>query len=341
MFGRPPDVAHNPSCARYSCTETMQACTVEGDAMDRSIADFLGYLQDRNRSPLTILRYGETLRRFVAFAREELHHDEIRAEDVDKALVVAFVREGGSRGARPSASTRNSRLSALKAFFRWLVAEEQLVKDPTKSVERAELPERSPTFLTPEEFGRLREAVERTATEHYHRRDLAILVTLWHTGLRLRELLSLNLDQVDFAAERLVAVRRKGGRIVDVHFNVEVTIALRRWLWMRRSYTRANEEPALFLSDRGRRLSPRAVEDLVAKYARAAGFTKRVTPHSLRHSTATAMISHGVPIEVVALHLDHRSLDTTRGYVHLAGEQVHAAVATLASESRRRVAGGK
>lgn len=140
---------------------------------------------------------------------------------MDKALVVAFVREGGRLDARASASTRNGRLSALRAFFRYLASEDRITRDPTKGVERAQLPERSPTFLTPEEFSRLCATVERTATEHYLRRDLAVLTTFWHTGLRLREMLSVNLDQVDFGSERLLRVRRKGGRVVDVRGSIE------------------------------------------------------------------------------------------------------------------------
>src|SRR6185436_12001196 len=100
-------------------------------------------------------------------------------------------------------------------------------------------------------------------------------------------------------------------------------------------YPHADQNRAVFLSDRGNRLSPRAVEDLVVKYAEAAKLGKHVTPHTLRHSTATALIRAGNGIEVVAQVLHHRSLDTTRGYVHLVGEQVHAAVASLVRNSSK------
>ena len=156
----------------------------------------------------------------------------------------------------------------------------------------------------------------------------------WHTGLRLRELVSLDLAQVDVEAERLRSVHRKGGDRLDVHFNVEVTIALRRWLWQRRLYPRHEEERALFLSDRGTRLSARAIGELVGKYAAQAKLGKRVSPHTLRHSTATELVRRGNGIEVVAEVLNHGSLNTTRMYVHLVGEQVHAAVASLAEPIR-------
>jgi len=304
--------------------------------MDQAIGDFATHLRDRNRSPLTIARYTDLLRRFVRFACSELHQDTVTPNQVDKALVVLFVREGGVAGAQASAATRNSRLAAIRAFTRFLVAEDQLARDPTVGIHSASLPERAPTFLTAEEFAKLRRVVESSAAEFYLRRDPAILVTLWNTGLRLAELLSLDLTVVDFEAEVFRAVRRKGGKILPVYFNVDVAIALRRWLWQRKEYPNAATNPALFLSDRGGRLSSRAVEDLVGKYAKLAGIEKHVTPHVLRHSTATALIRAGNGIEVVADVLAHSSLDTTRHYVHLVGEQVHAAVASLAEPPGRR-----
>jgi integrase/recombinase XerC len=303
--------------------------------MDQAIADFATHLRDRNRSPITIARYTDMLRRFVRFACAELHQERITPSEIDKALVVLFVREGGIAGAQASAATRNSRLAAIRAFVRFLVAEGRLVRDPTIGIHSATQPEQAPTFLNAEEFTKLRRAVEDQAAEFYLRRDLAILVTLWNSGLRLAELLSLDLAVVDFEAEVFRAVRRKGGKILPVYFNVDVTIALRRWLWQRREYPNAAANPALFLSDRGRRLSARAVEDLVAKYTALARIEKHVTPHTLRHSTATELIRRGNGIEVVADVLGHSSLDTTRHYVHLVGEQVHAAVASLAELPRR------
>ncbi|MBN2559505.1 MAG: tyrosine-type recombinase/integrase [Phycisphaerae bacterium] len=304
--------------------------------MDQAIADFAIHLRDRNRSPITIARYSDLLRRFARFACAELHQETISPGQIDKALVVLFVREGGVAGTQALAATRNSRLAAIRAFFRFLLAEARVTRDPTASIHSAALPARAPTFLTTEEFTRIRRAVEEHASEFYLRRDLAILVTLWNSGLRLAELLSLDLAVVDFEGEVFRAVRRKGGKVLPVYFNVDVTIALRRWLWQRKEYPNAAAEPALFLSDRGRRLSPRAAEDLVAKYARLAGIDKHVTPHVLRHSTATALIRAGNGIEVVADVLAHSSLDTTRHYVHLVGEQVHAAVASLTQLPRCR-----
>ncbi len=306
--------------------------------MDQAITDFATHLHDLNRSPLTIVRYTALLRRFCRFACAELHRDVVVASDVDKALVVLFVREGGTAGTA-SAATRNSRLAALRSFFRFLVVEERLTRDPTIGLQAAALPEQAPTFLTVAEFEQLCRTVETNASDFYLRRDLAIFITLWNTGLRLAELLSLDLSATDFDDEVFRSVRRKGGKVQPVYFNLDVVIGLRRWLWQRREYPNAATSPALFLSDRGERLSPRAVEDMVAKYAKLSGIAKHITPHVFRHSTATQLIRMGNGIEVVGQILAHSSLDTTRHYVHLVGEQVHAAVASLARPPHRRASG--
>jgi site-specific recombinase XerD len=124
--------------------------------MDQAIADFATHLRDRNRSPITIARYTDLLRRFARFACSELHQNMITLDQIDKALVALFVREGGVPGSHASAATRNSRLAALRAFFRFLLAEGLVTRDPTASVHSATLPDRAPTFLTAEEFARLR-----------------------------------------------------------------------------------------------------------------------------------------------------------------------------------------
>lgn len=94
--------------------------------MDQAIADFATHLRDRNRSPITITRYTDMLRRFARFAQAELHTDVITPDRIDKALVVLFVREGGVPGSHALAATRNSRLAAIRAFFLFLLAENRI-----------------------------------------------------------------------------------------------------------------------------------------------------------------------------------------------------------------------
>ncbi len=310
--------------------------------MEVHIRAFLAHLADRNRSPITLARYGEILQRLRAFAAREVRGDAVPAGAPNRAIVRAFVHEAATPGLRLAPATRNQRLATCKSFYRWALVEGLVERDPTVGVDFAREPRRDPTFLTAEEVDRLLQVAESTATEHYLRRDLALLTLLFHTGLRLAEVLSIDVGQVQLAEERVVRVRRKGGDAIDVLLNDVALVALRRWIWERQRYPRAADEPALFLSDRGNRLSRRALERLVERYARRAVPGKRVTVHTLRHSTATELVRRGVGIETVARVLNHRSLAVTQRYVHLVGAQVQAAVAVLAqpADARRPVPPG-
>ena len=305
------------------------------------VSGFVDHLHDRHLAPLTVLRYGGELRRLVRFLGRECPAALDAPGAIDKALLILHLRNGQVLPRPQAPSTWNLRLTALRWFFGYALRERALTADPSIDITYARVPDRTPSYLTRPEYMRLLRAIETHASDHYRARDLAICITLWNTGMRVGELVSLDREQVDFAAERFCAVRLKGGKVDDIHANVEVVVAIRRWLLVRPDYRHASAEPALFLSERGRQISIRAVEDLFAKYAALARLGKRVTPHAMRHSAATELVRLGVPMPVVADALRHRKTDTTRRYIHVAGVEVHAAVALLGSlpaSRRRRVA---
>jgi len=318
--------------ANHSWPPTASVGRVESDAMDIEIGEFLAHLiHDRDRAPNTIERYREVLEHFAAYSREALGCPTISPDDVGRRVVEVFVRHGGRSADTVSApSTRNVRLAALRGLFGYLTAEGRLARDPTVGLESVKVKSNSPGYLTEAEFGRLLAAVETTATDHYVARDFAIITVMLNCGLRISETLSLDLAQVNFEALRFHAVMRKGRVREDVVMNHAVADALRRWLLYRKAYRRAEASSVLFLSDRGRRLSARAVQRAFAGYIAAAGLKDRhLTPHSLRHSCATLLVSRGVGIETVAEILNHRKLDTTRLYVRILGRQKQEAVALL------------
>ena len=301
--------------------------------MDREITEFLDFLtHDRDRAPNTTHRYRELLIRLSAFARASLERDTIAPAEIDRRLVEMFVRHGGRHDERVAASsTRNVRLAALRGFFGYLIAEGRLITDPTTGLRPAKVKSCSPGYVTENEFtNNLLAAVETVTTEHYAARDIAVMTVLFHCGLRVSEALSLTLPQVNFESLCFHGVMRKGRVIEDVAMNHTAAEALRRWLVYRKTYRRAEETTYLFLSDRSLPLSVRALERNFAGYVVAAGLQDRhLSPHSLRHSCATALVSHGVPLSTVSAVLAHQKIETTKIYVRLEGREKREAVALL------------
>lgn len=300
--------------------------------MDREIHDYLEFLRyDRDRAPNTLHRYRELLRRFAVFIRVSLGLAVIAPTDIDRRLVEMFVRHGGQPEDRvASPSTRNVRLAALRGFFGYLVAQGSLGTDPTAGLRSAKVKSHSPGYLTEAEFCHLLAAITKATTEHYAIRDAAILTVMFHCGLRVSEALSLTLAQVDLEVRRFHTVTRKGRIVEDVVMNETAAGAVRRWLMYRKVYRRAEASATLFLSDQSRPLSVRALERNFARYVVVAGFAHRhLTPHSLRHSCATALVAHGVALTTVSAVLAHQRVETTKIYVRLAGREKEEALSRL------------
>jgi integrase/recombinase XerC len=243
----------------------------------------------------------------------EISPDQITSGDVRKFIV--------SLHGRNSAATVARKISALRSFFRFAQRQKLLKNDPLAGIIGPKIGRFIPVFLTVDETFALLEAPGEKDT--YALRDRAILELLYSTGMRVSELVSRNLADLDFA-EEVLTVRGKGQkeRLVPVgHPAVE---AMRAWLPQRLQLIeqragrgRAVEKDSLFLNGRGSRLSSRSVERLVKAYGEQAGITQVVTPHALRHSFATHLLEMGADLRSVQELLGHASLSTTQRYTHL------------------------
>lgn len=271
-------------------------------------------------SPHTISGYRATFRLFLRFAREQLGRapSDLRLEDLDAAFIGKFL-DHLERGRRNSPRTRNTRLAALRAFFRFVASGEpavafhcqRVLAIPTKRYERGPI-----QFLSEEESAAL-VAVPDPET-WIGRRDRAILLLGLQTGLRNSEIRGLRRQDVEFGAGAHVRCVGKGRKTRCTPLRPDVAAVLKAWL----SEQVGSPGDPVFPSSQGGPLSADAFERLVARHTATAAracvslAAKTVTPHVLRHTAAMDLLRRGVDLSVIALWLGHESTETTQIYLH-------------------------
>lgn len=269
---------------------------------------------ERRRGALTVARYKRIAGEFAKHLASNPDTARLGAHALTRLHCLDYLRTPRRAAAEPSRSVWNQRLAALRSLFRYLLDRELVAKDPTHGIERHRIPTREVVPLTLDEFLDLLEASERTGPR-FRGRNAAILQVLFNTALRVRELISLDVAQLDWNAHVLRDVPTKGAKWLSAKFNDPVGASLVRYL-----PDRAERHPgaggALFLSSRGTRLSVRAVEALVSSLGKAAGIGRPVTPHLFRHSCATELVELGAGLRVVQQICGHASQATTEHYVH-------------------------
>ncbi len=272
---------------------------------------FLEYIEiERGRAVKTVENYDHYLTRY--FSQMGIKSVKDITETNIREFRMWLNRQPGVSGSMKR-RTQNYYLIALRAFLKFLRKREIECISPER-IELAKLPERSLDLITSAELDRLMKAT--LGTDEKALRDRAILEMLFSTGLRVSELCALNSD-IDLTRDEL-SVRGKGDKVRVVFLSPEAKDAVRAYLKGRKDM-----EEALFvnISAIGKkeptRLTPRGVQLLMKKYAAKAGITKKVTPHVLRHSFATDLLSNGADIRSVQALLGHASINTTQIYTHV------------------------
>lgn len=282
--------------------------------MQKSIRQFVRWLEvEKGYSKHTISGYSRDLQEFMRFLGEGSDVCQIGATQV-RSFVVSL--HGVNSGA-----TVGRKLSALRTFFRFLIRNKVIKADPLAGVTGPRVGKAIPVFLTVDETFALLEAPGEQDT--FRLRDTAMLELLYSTGMRVSELVSRNLTDLDFN-EEVLKVRGKGRKERIVPVGRPALEALQAWLPQRQQLLiacvargKAASDKALFLNSRGGRLTVRSVERFVRAYGERAGITQIVTPHALRHSFATHMLEMGADLRSVQELLGHASLSTTQRYTHL------------------------
>jgi len=271
--------------------------TLTLDQIDRYVRHLT---DDLRRAPSTITGYRAELRLLVT-----------RQVPPEPELVAAFLTRAPS-GALLAPNTRNRRLAILRGFFDFLVAAGELASNPTTTIRRATVPLETRTTLSAVEIADVAATLTQTPETTTQTRDLCILLVLFYTGLRVSEIVNLDLQQVDLANGLLRYATRKGGGRTDVVLHSRAGLALAAWLAVRP----AGESPAVFPAGNTGRLGVRAVQHRLARMGAAAELAVRLHPHELRHAHATALLRSGAAVEIIRQSLNHRSLQTTQRYLH-------------------------
>jgi len=293
-------------------SRTSEPSPESGSPLDPALDLFLAHLRvEKGLSPNSVEAYARDVRRYLGYLwRQGLSTwGAVRREHVQGHL--AALQEGGI-----SARSQARALAALRGFHRLLAAERVAPADPTDEVEAPRRSRRLPSLLSREEVERLLAAPLR-ARGAAAVRDAAMLELLYATGLRVSELVTLDLNQVDLES-RVVLARGKGSKERLVPLGAVAAKAVRRYLaGARAALLRGRSSRDLFVTPRGGRMTRQGFWKLLRGYARAAGIARPVSPHKLRHSFATHLLEGGADLRAVQAMLGHADVSTTEIYTHV------------------------
>ena len=276
----------------------------------KEIEGFIAYLKhEKNASPHTITNYQRDLLQLAHY----LENRKLNLKDIDNIVLRGFLATLFDKGEKKSTVAR--KLAAIRSFFQFCVRKRWMDDNPAKVVATPKQDKPVPSFLSEEEMQEFLD-LPRTS-KPLDKRDKAMMELLYATGIRVSELVGINLEDVKFS-ERLIRIKGKGKKERLVPFGRRDEESRRSYLHARPLINKGQvEERPLFLNYRGRKLSPRSVERIVDKYIRRSAVRRKISPHSLRHSFASHLLSRGADLRVIQELLGHESLATTQKYTHL------------------------
>lgn len=289
---------------------------------------FLRYIRDgRQLSPHTVSAYRRDLDDLAAFLERRFAGETWTWDGIDRLVLRAFMGELSRRGLARRSIAR--RMSAVRSFFRYLHREEIVEANPARVVRSPKLERHLPAWLTRDEVDRLFALAEnRSAEGGFHGvRDHAIVELFYATGIRLSELRGLDTTDVDLVGDR-IKVRGKGRKERIVPAGRAAVNALRRYELSRARFAarlalgRAADRNALFITERGTRISARQLQNIVCRFLDAVASDAGVSTHALRHSFATHLLDAGADLLAVKELLGHASLSSTRIYTHTSKERL-------------------
>lgn len=284
------------------------------------IEEFLGHLEfEKNYSENTIRNYRIDLNQFYEFLKEMENSEKINIEKIDHYTIREFL--GFLYSKKISKRSVARKISSLKSFFKYLHLNKKIKINPISNVPYPKLDKDLPNFLT---FPEVDELLSLQNDSNLGRRDGALLELLYATGMRVSELCSLNINDID-TNRQIVKVKGKGKKERIIPFNSVARRKVEAYLNIRTEFLSKNKNTspeALFLNFRGGRLTPRSVRRILEKYITKLAIKRKVSPHTIRHSFATHLLNNGADLRTIQELLGHASLSSTQKYTHMGIEEL-------------------
>lgn len=280
---------------------------------------YVRYLRlERNLSTNTIEAYRNDLAHLEAF----MMRNDLKLENVTLEQLHTFAASLHEYGITPRSQARV--LSGVRSFFRFLVLDGVVESDPTELLEWPSLPEHLPVVLTLEEIDRIEDSIDLSKAEGA--RNRAIIEVLFSCGLRVSELVNMKLSDL-YLEDRVLLVRGKGNKERLVPVSAKAILDLKLWFLDRNLMKiKPGEDDYVFLNRRGAHLTRTMILIMVKRQAEEAGIKKTISPHTFRHSFATALLQGGADLRSIQAMLGHEKIDTTLVYTHISNEQLRKAI---------------
>ena len=285
-------------------------------SMNLDKKEFMDYLKyQKHYSVLTIAAYERNINEFIDYLKRE---NITSFQDVQYPLIRGYLTALFQK--KISKSTINNKISTLRSFYRFLVKQE-LDDNPMVLVENMKMPQRNPDFLFPEEMMELLDSID--VQSHLGIRNKAMLELMYASGLRCSEVVGLTLDCIDFSRQILL-VHGKGHKDRYVPFHDYAAQWMKTYILEVRNELIAKTEGTqyVFVNKNGKMMTNRGVEDIVDRVAKNYDSTKKIHPHTFRHSFATHLLNAGADLRTVQELLGHENLSTTQIYTHITKEHL-------------------
>ena len=277
--------------------------------MNEYIDKYLDYLKyERKLSDNTYKSYHDNLKKFNEYFKDK----NILILDTNEIRDFLY-----QEGINPR--TRAHYLTVINSFYNYLVNNDIILNLPTQTIKLPKLEKKLPEYLTIEEVDKLFSIIPTKATDY---RNVAMLETIYATGMRVSELTNLKLSNIDFD-EMIVRVVGKGSKERIIPINNSAFNALKEYILEHRNYLlKTNDSDYVFINNFGKKISRQGFFKIIKKLCKENGINKNVSPHTLRHSFATHLLNHGADLRSIQELLGHSDISTTQIYTHLSNEKL-------------------